>query len=516
VETISNARSEINAGRFRTKAEVLHDRTRKPPALPVIPEDIPAELRGRPQWACWGWRWKDDAKKPENSQWGKKPFRADGRGLAATDDPATWATFDAALAAYRASDGTLDGLFYTFTAGDPFCGGDMDSCRDPTNGTLDPKPVAEVTAWATYAEVSPTGTGIKLTGKGMMPGGGGRKSGDYEAYSQGRFWAMTGHRLPDAPAAVNECQAALDTFVARYIGTPKAEPKPSQPRANTSNDLSDDELLARIRRSDQAALFCTLYDCGDTSEYKSHSEADLALCGILAFWTGGDADRMDRLFRASKLYRDKWDRKDYRNGTIAKALEGKTEFYTPGGQHTSNGKANEQTHTGTPAGPADVEHLTDVGNARRVVARHRADLRYAFPWKQFLIWDGRGWRPDETGAAPMRSNFSRGSVARREDPGPRVVSYAGAAGGGESAGCPGSATPAGAAGRTAARRPGRTRTGGPHEPPAPGWSVSAARRSAAAASAGPPSPGAWRTPRTAPGIRAAPGTGRTRRATATA
>jgi primase-polymerase (primpol)-like protein len=385
---------------------MLHDRTRKPPALPVIPEDVPADLRELAQWCCWGWRWKHDAKKPEASHWVKKPFRADGTGLASTDDPATWTTFDTALAVYQASEGKLDGLFYTFTAGDPFCGGDMDSCRDPTNGKLDPKAVAEVKAWATYAEVSPTGTGIKLVGRGRMPDGKGRKRGDYEAYSQGRFWAITGHRLPDAPATANDCQGALDHFVAEYIDPkpePEPEPKPSpRPRASTtSSDLSDDELLARIRRSDQAALFCTLYDRGDTSGYKSQSEADLALCGVLAFWTGGDADRIDRLFRDSKLYRDKWDREDYRDRTVKKALEGKTEFYKPGGgQHTSNGKANEQTHTGTPANPGDAEHLTDVGNARRVVARHRADLRYAFPWKQFLVWDGRGWRPDETGAAP--------------------------------------------------------------------------------------------------------------------
>ena len=37
------------------------------------------------------------------------------------------------------------------------------------------------------------------------------------------------------------------------------------------------------------------------------SEADLALCEILAFWTCKDANRIDSLFRQSKLYRpERW------------------------------------------------------------------------------------------------------------------------------------------------------------------------------------------------------------------
>ena len=48
---------------------------------------------------------------------------------------------------------------------------------------------------------------------------------------------------------------------------------------------------------------------------------------MLAFWTGGDASKIDSLFRQSGLHRKKWDRADYRNRTIAEALSGKTEFY---------------------------------------------------------------------------------------------------------------------------------------------------------------------------------------------
>src|SRR5262249_40583233 len=58
--------------------------------------------------------------------------------------------------------------------------------------------------------------------------------------------------------------------------------------------------------------------------------ADLALCSMLAFWTGGDAEQIDRLFGESKLTRPKWEKRlDYRQRTIAKALKGRTEYYTP-------------------------------------------------------------------------------------------------------------------------------------------------------------------------------------------
>ena len=33
----------------------------------------------------------------------------------------------------------------------------------------------------------------------------------------------------------------------------------------------------------------------------------MALCALLAFWTGKDTARMDRLFRRSGLMRPKWD-----------------------------------------------------------------------------------------------------------------------------------------------------------------------------------------------------------------
>ena len=44
----------------------------------------------------------------------------------------------------------------------------------------------------------------------------------------------------------------------------------------------------------------------------------------------------------------------------------------------------------------DDAHLTDRGNAMRVVQRHGQDLRFCHPWKRWLCWDQQRWIPDVT------------------------------------------------------------------------------------------------------------------------
>lgn len=58
------------------------------------------------------------------------------------------------------------------------------------------------------------------------------------------------------------------------------------------------------------------------------NSADLALCSALAFWTGRDAPRMDRLFRQSGLMRAKWAERPYIVArTISRAIAGCSAVY---------------------------------------------------------------------------------------------------------------------------------------------------------------------------------------------
>ena len=68
------------------------------------------------------------------------------------------------------------------------------------------------------------------------------------------------------------------------------------------------------------AKFKALYQ-GSIVGYDSQSEADLALCNHLAYWANNDASAIDRLFRRSGLYCEKWNRsarsgETYGEGTI--------------------------------------------------------------------------------------------------------------------------------------------------------------------------------------------------------
>lgn len=103
-----------------------------------------------------------------------------------------------------------------------------------------------------------------------------------------------------------ECrQAELDSLFNKYAGEPVA----FIPAPVGQGDLTpaDEILLDKILRSKQGGKFQKLY-CGKwQGAYESHSEADLALCSVLAFWCKKDPAQMDRIFCQSKLYRQKWD-----------------------------------------------------------------------------------------------------------------------------------------------------------------------------------------------------------------
>jgi replicative DNA helicase len=99
-------------------------------------------------------------------------------------------------------------------------------------------------------------------------------------------------------------------------------------------NLSDHELLEKAFASKTGSKIRSLYD-GHLNGHDSQSEADLALCSQLGFWSGGDSSRLDRWFRSSRLYRQKWDQrhsgdgKTYGQMTIEKALASCSDYYSP-------------------------------------------------------------------------------------------------------------------------------------------------------------------------------------------
>jgi primase-polymerase (primpol)-like protein len=231
----------------------------------------------------------------------------------------TWGSFDEAL---RAAP-KLGGIGVVFTEADPFAGIDLDHCRDPNTGAIAPSAQEIIRALDSYAEISPSGTGVHVLVRGTLPPGG-RKRGAVEMYDTARFFTMTGQHLPGTPRTIEERGAVLARVHSAIFGSP-APPTCPASRSRVPVTVDDQALIARIRLSRGGKRFGRLWR-GDVTGYSSHSEADLALAGILAFWTRGDGKRIDCIFRQSGLMRAKWDERHFGDGrtygqaTIEKAL----------------------------------------------------------------------------------------------------------------------------------------------------------------------------------------------------
>lgn len=123
--------------------------------------------------------------------------------------------------------------------------------------------------------------------------------------------------------------AEIEAVYKKYLATQKPEDAPaaSPERYNTGSIPQDDaELIERMLKAKNGADLSDLLS-GDTHGYPSHSEADLAMCNHLAFWTGKDPERMKRIWLASGLYREKLERADYTEATISLAIEGCSAVY---------------------------------------------------------------------------------------------------------------------------------------------------------------------------------------------
>jgi hypothetical protein len=255
----------------------------------------------------------------------KVPYSPDTGRRADSMAPETWTSHDEAVNAYR--EHAYDGIGFVFTPEDDLCGVDLDKCLDPETGEIEDWASSIIEELDSYTEISPSGRGVHVLVRGKLPAGRNRK-GRFEAYDRNRYFTVTGKHLSGSPQTIESRQEELQGVVRRVFGqeSTNGHTRPEMASEPLDNGLSDNEVMQKAVAASNGDRFSRLW-AGDTGGYASHSEADLALCGMLAFWTGGDAARIDSLYRQSGLYRKKWDRKDYRNRTIAEALSGKTEFY---------------------------------------------------------------------------------------------------------------------------------------------------------------------------------------------
>ena len=137
--------------------------------------------------------------------------------------------------------------------------------------------------------------------------------------------------------------------------------------------------------------------------YKSHSEADIALCNALAWWTNGDAERVDRLFRQSGLMRQKWDRQQsgstYGAITIQRAIASCQGGYNPRPRSQERVKALPPGARSGTLIDLHPEHNSrygwhDIGNGNLFADCHKDTARYVPERKKWYFYTGKVWEPD--------------------------------------------------------------------------------------------------------------------------
>lgn len=179
--------------------------TEQPTAAPPIIENIPAELKQRRQWVVWCYEWRADNQ--GGGKWTKVPYTPGTTSKAMPNKESTWRSFQAAHACYQERADFFSGIGYMFLKDDPYVGGDKD--HDLSEAGIPP----------TYAEISPSGEGIKFIGRAT--GYYGRKTTKGELYSERRFFTITGQVIA-GHETITECQEAVDAFLASLGGTDRA------------------------------------------------------------------------------------------------------------------------------------------------------------------------------------------------------------------------------------------------------------------------------------------------------
>ena len=200
-----------------TDSQFKADIPPKPNVLPVQFENVPAEIKARRRWVVWRCVARQDRK--GRWKWTKVPYQACPPPpdevfwpRAKSNDPSTWASYDAALETYL-QEPCWDGL--GFMLGDDHAGVDCDRCVTP-EGAVEPWAEEVVRQINSYTEISPSGTGVKILALGNLPEGR-RRTGHLEMYSETRFFALTGHRLPGTPRTVEPRQNELVQLHARVF-----------------------------------------------------------------------------------------------------------------------------------------------------------------------------------------------------------------------------------------------------------------------------------------------------------
>ena len=264
-----------------------------------------------------------------------------GRAASSTDST-TWGTFEQVQ---KFIAGSEYGVGFVFTKNDPFFFIDVDN-KHPHNDEW--CQTLRLSFPDAFIETSQSGNGIHIVGIGAKPEGFRCKTDhDWDIYVHGRFCALTGFDT-SGDAGKYDHSAVLDSLTRQYLDaeTGKVEWTCEPPEDYTFTG-ADEELIEKALKGESSrarfggtASFKDIWNRTDAlithfpndqrPDECDESRVESALCTHLAFWTGRNAERIERI--VTDLYphvREKWEnRPKYREETIRRALGVSTEYYS--------------------------------------------------------------------------------------------------------------------------------------------------------------------------------------------
>ena len=270
---------------------------------------VPDEMKARKNWVAVK-TWKS----AEKDKLSKRPIDCNTGNYAESDNPETWTTFDKALEYVREHGGTT--IAYALDGKDNVSCVDIDRCFNENGELSETAKEALKRSGATYAEKSVSGNGLHIFGKtDGMDLRTFSKDGDLEFYQKEQFIAMTGDgaKTKDLinfdtcgmkPYLESKCEKRIE-----WKGVCKGE--------NGLSSMSDKDVVEKASEAKNGDKFKRLYAGEDLQN--NHSNSDMSLMNILAYWCNGDKEQMLRIFATSGLFRPNKS-PDYYEGTAIKAL----------------------------------------------------------------------------------------------------------------------------------------------------------------------------------------------------
>ena len=351
---------------------------------------IPYELKELKNWCVFR------IEKTDTGRYTKRPYQIDGT-LAKSNDPSTWYSFDEVN---RVSN-QFDGIGFFFTP--PYVGIDIDDVQEQVEAyqaddEVDNLVSEFIESLQSYAEVSPSGTGVHIIMKGQLPAKG-RRRGNVEIYDKGRFFTMTGNHIGGYNGISDDDYGKLGYLHNKYVLARETEKKPNQNKG-FGNDVSASDLIDFAKKSKTGQRFSMLYDGGWEQFYPSQSEADMAFANDLAFWTARDPYKMDEIFRMSSLYREKWDEKrgdtTYGEITLNTAITNCQNEFVPVSEEPMFIIEDLDTK---PVRKKDNKRYSydDTGNAQRIVDNFGESILYNYSRKSWMYYKNGVWNLDSVG-----------------------------------------------------------------------------------------------------------------------